>query len=1013
MAPNLTVVPEYRQVGVGRPDIALVVQGTPARAFVELKAISKPADPTRWRQHDKRQFERFKELSAWSTCNFHEFRLLSRGEQTGQAIVVPEIALRPNQNDANADQLISEHNFDGFLQLLGRLCASAGVEPIAQDAKQLANLLAHSARLIRGIIQDRLTELHAGENQHHALLQVRQTFRDVLYSHPEAGGYNAVDFDTLFSAAFAQTLAFGLLLVRESTGESVGSDSWQHMPEEHPLMRTTLRVLSEPEVIQDMGIGFDIICDTINCFAPELLAIGEDNHDPILYFYEDFLETFDPEAREKYGVYYTPIEVVRYMVGALDRILRDNLGTEGLQDPNVTILDPATGTGTFLLGIAERVRLNQAGAGEGMTALVLQDLASRMYGFELLVGPYAVAHYRLHHALRSAEGNGEPAGIPRLGVFLADTLAEPGAAAVAGPLGFMAEGMSEESREANRVKNEQSILAIIGNPPYRRLEEGENHTLVGDWMDELWDDLKEPVRDAGKGGQLNTFPELSVAFWRWSMWKLFEAENAPRRGVIAFITNRKFLTGWPYSGLRKMMRERFDRIEIIDLRGDVRTGERAGVERDQGIFNIMVGTSITLAVADGSKEEGVAADIFYHDCWEDGHFARRTKLDWLNETAEIGLIPNNIAVERDWLDDFRPQPFLNGQLVGLQDCFTFSLSGIQTKRDKFVYSFTRESLAARIENFTTLSDIEAKAAYPTTAAKPWNTARAQPFSENFLTLVAYRPMDRRWLYNHEKYIDRRRPELQNAWGNNNVCLYAMPGGTGAGPAVWCHGLLPDYHAFRGRGGYAFPMYDRRKGPNANNLSTNLITNLSAAYGEAVVPEDVFDCILCLLSASSYSLRFAEDLEDVFPHIPFPSSFETFHEAAQLGAEIRAVETFTRPPTEEFLPEALCQISTQPRGVLAHVDYADGEVVLCEDGSGIVTGIPEEIWMFSVSGYRLLPHWLESRIGQSVDLALVRELRDICGRITELLDLFATSDILLESTLDETLTREALGLDAEE
>jgi predicted helicase len=234
-----------------------------------------------------------------------------------------------------------------------------------------------------------------------------------------------------------------------------------------------------------------------------------------------------------------------------------------------------------------------------------------------LVGPYAVAHYRLHHALRHPRrDDGEPAEpleLPRLGVYLADTLAEPGAAAPAGPLGFVSEGIADERREANRIKAEQPILAIIGNPPYRRLLEGENHTLVGDWMDRIWDDLKGPVRNAGQGNQLNTFPELSVAFWRWAIWKVFEAENAPKRGVVAFISNRKFLTGWPYAGLRKMMRERFNRIEIIDLRGDVRTGERAGVDADQGVFNIMVGTAITIAIADGSKAEGSAADVYYHD----------------------------------------------------------------------------------------------------------------------------------------------------------------------------------------------------------------------------------------------------------------------------------------------------------------------------------------------------------------------------------------------------------------
>ena len=378
--------------------------------------------------------------------------------------------------------------------------------------------------------------------------------------------------------------------------------------------------------------------DTVNGFALDILAPRADGRDPILYFYEDFLQTFDPKARERFGVYYTPVEVVRYMVGALDRALRERLGTSGLADEKVHILDPATGTGTFLLGIAERLRRDVAERdGPGQAPPALRGLAGRMYGFELLVGPYAVAHYRLHHAL-SAGADGTPGAthLPRLGVYLTDTLAEPGSAAPAGPLGFVSDGIRDERVESNRIKTEQPILAIIGNPPYRRLKVGENETLVGRWMDSLWEDLKGPVKEAGQGNQLNTFPELSVAFWRWAMWKLFEAHNAPRRGVVAFITNRKFLTGWPYAGLRRMLRERFDRIEVVDLRGDVRKGEPASVGADQGVFNIKVGTAITLAIADGSKTAGAAAAVTYNDSWAHDLLPREAKFDWLTDGADAG-----------------------------------------------------------------------------------------------------------------------------------------------------------------------------------------------------------------------------------------------------------------------------------------------------------------------------------------------------------------------------------------
>lgn len=378
------------------------------------------------------------------------------------------------------------------------------------------------------------------------------------------------------------------------------------------------------------------------------------------------------------------------MVGALDRALREDLGTEGLSDDRVHILDPATGTGTFLLGVAERVRRDaEATHGEGQGRLALQGLLRRLYGFELLVGPYAVAHYRLHHAFistsRGEEALARPRAaqgtMPRLGVYLTDTLAEPGTAAPEGALGFVGDGIRDERTESNRVKNDQSILAIIGNPPYRRLEEGENRTLVGDWMDGIWDDLKAPVRNAGQGNQLNTFPELSVAFWRWSMWKLFEAPNAPQRGVVAFISNRKYLTGWPYAGLRKMLRERFDQIEIIDLRGDVRRGERAGVEGDQGVFNIQVGTAITLAIATGQKEAGAPARVTYNDAWTNNFLSRDQKLDWLLRSAAEAKQEGGIEVDRDWLDDMRPRPFMNGELVSLHETFVFAKSGMKSGND--------------------------------------------------------------------------------------------------------------------------------------------------------------------------------------------------------------------------------------------------------------------------------------------------------------------------------------------
>lgn len=1004
-ASDLSIVAEYTKPGIGRPDIALKRAGQNARAFIELKSPEKPDDPRRFRDpHDKAQFERFKMLPVWAITNFSHVRVFRRAEIVMAVDLVPPAALDPSTPDERADKLLAaKFDADAIAQALMLLALAE--PPPAPDPRALATNLAHAARLISNIIADRLAELSGEQNADAPLIIVRQEFRDVLYAHPQAAGYSAEKFDPLFAAAFAQTLAFGLLLAREASDRSIDQNAWQVIPEHHALMRTTLRVLSQEEILNEIGIGFDVILDCVNSFDPAIIAREEGKPDPILYFYEDFLAVFDPAARERYGVFYTPVEVVTYMVGALDRALRDSLKLEGVADPKVTILDPAVGTGTFLIGLAERLRSDViATSGPGMVASALENLTKRLFGFECLVGPYAVAHYRLTHALGAMRND------KRVGIYLADTLAEPGADAPEGRLGFVAGNIRKERRDADRVKRSHPILAIIGNPPYRRLESGETAELVGQWMNTIWDDLKAPVRDAGWGNQLNTFPELSVAFWRWALWKMFESEDAPKRGVIAFISNRTFLAGKPYSGLRAMLRERFDRIEIIDLRGDVRRGERAGVEGDQGVFNIQVGTAITLAMANGEKQGDALAQVFYTDTWERGLFSRQSKLDWLMEGAEQGTRPGQIAIERDRLDPFRPIPFQRQDWPSLSRVFLFKHSGMQTKRDHLVYGISEQNLSLKIQNFLQSSGKRAEELFHNSRDRFAADALRTKFDKKKIRRGAYRPLDIRRYYHDPVFVDFLRPELQAVWSNSNVGFYTLSEGAGFGPAVWCYGCIPDNNSFRGSyGGYAFPLRDNRPGRGPFNIDPDIMAGLSVAYAAAVKAEDVFDVVLCLLSASSYTTRFAEDLEDAFPHIPFPVDRNLFSEAAAIGREIRAVETFARAPRREFLNAKIARVETAPSGLLAASNWSEDGIRLCADGSGHVSQIPLAVWEFEVSGYRVVPRWLAGREGLPVDHDLLNGFRDLIGRVAELIHLFAEADLLLIRVLESTLSTHDLGL----
>ncbi|MBK8209130.1 MAG: N-6 DNA methylase [Rhodospirillales bacterium] len=998
---GLTVIAEYTTPKIGRPDLALKRSGTPVAAFIELKAPDKRIDPTKYKGHDKAQWERFCSLPTWALSNFREIVLYRRDHIEIDALpIVPKAALDIATSDTKAAKLIDGHSTDSFRAVFGSLAQAA--PPQATNAEEVAVNLAFAARLVRDIIKARLGELSGTAAAGAPLIQVREEFREVLYAHPKAAGYPDRDFNELFAGAFAQTLAFGLLLIREATGKTVDEKAYGSMPAVHPLLRSTLRVLMQEEIVSDMGAGLDVMLGTVNSTDPALLAKPKVGHDPILYFYEDFLGVFDPEAKKRFGVFYTPVEVVRFQVGAVERVLREQMTTEGLLDKQVTVLDPATGTGTYLVACVAAAAVTAGGSGPGMIAPALLDLAERVYGFELLIGPYAVAHYRLHHEMAAV-------GVPldhRLNLYLADTLAEPGAAAPLGKLGFIAQPMADERGAADQLKQSIPILAIIGNPPYRRLLVGETEELIGDWMAAKWEIFKKPVQDAGWGGELNTFPDLYIAFWRWALWKLFESPGATGRGIVCLITNRTFLAGHPYAGLRQAMRERFDKIEVFDLRGDLRRGARAGVEGDQGVFDIQAGTAITLAWATGKKEVTAPAEVVMHDAWTAGAFSRQQKLAWLQSGVTEGRLTGGVPIARGLLDDMRPAAFSGRDWMSLPDCFVFYSSGVQTKRDKFVYGFSRDEMMQRINLFREADEEAAKTMFHESRDRKIQPARAIAFDPKYFREVAYRPFDNRTLYNHRFYGDFLRTELQEVWGLGNVCFYAMPNGTGAGPAVWCHALLPDYHSFRGSyGGYGFPLYDRRPLGPPHNLRRSLISGLSKAYGVTVSPESIFDAMLCLLSARTYSALFAEDLEGAFPHVPFPRIASTFDEAATVGATIRELETFARAPASAF---KVAKMQTTAKRPIHASGWSEKGFTLCADGSGLITGITNEVWNFSISGYEVLPRWLRHREGESIDFQTGNAVLDLCARIAELLDLIGKADAILTAAIAEPLTKTALN-----
>lgn len=1006
------VLPEYRRPGLGRPDLAFALPNAPARAFIELKEPRKSIESRDLVGHDRAQFERFGELPLWALTNVVTIKLYKRATLVDEAPVLPEAAYDPATSEAEVERILERQDTAGLERILDALAQAQA--PTPADAREAAAVLAHAARLVREIV---LAQSRAGLDP--VSLEVRATFNETLFARAEAGGYDVRDMDQLFAGAFAQTLVFGLLLAKDAAAAAVDEHAYQHLPETtYPLLRGTLRALTLDEVRAMLGVGFEITLDAVNSIAPETLAL-RNGRDPMLYLYEDFLRVFDPAAVARYGVYYTPPEVVELMVAETERELQGALGTEGLLDDGVRLLDPACGTGTFMIGAADRAaRRAEAEYGPAMVGPALSAFAARMFGFELLVGPYTVAHYRMAREVLSRGG-----GVPPIPIYLTDTLAPPAdERRVDVHLGFMGAPMVTERLNADEVKRDGDILAIIGNPPYKRLKKGEIERLVGRTMNEQWEDLKRPVRDAGYGLSLNAFPDLCIAFYRWALWRLFEAEGARGRGVLAYVTNRTFLTSAGYGGLRQMLRERFDTIRIIDLRGNNRGALPATVGADDNVFNIEVGVCVLIATASGERQPG-SATVRYSDFWKQGAFRRRDKLELAARTAEALDALTYREVPGTGMARFKPPGFEGCNWPSVNELFRFRSNGVVTYRDDFSYATTREKLIARLQAWYAKPADEAAKEFKETRDRKAGPAHQTAFEPNLIHLVEYRPLDRRALYNRREFIDFPKEALQAAWGQENFGLMVLPSSTGAGPAIWSHGYLPDQHAFRGSyGGWIYPLIDPAIG--GSFVSGAVLAGLAVVYGGEIGAAQLYDAVLALLSATSYTTLFAHDLEDDFPHVPLPASRDLFNEAAAIGAQLRELQGFRREPPAAFRTARLhgdptgrvLGVPTPARAFRVDGD-GHGEIWLTRDGEVRIIGVSERVWRFAVSGYQLVYKWLKARDGEAMQgpegVRMLRGALDLVWRVEALITLNDEADEVLARAVDLTLTREELHLRAPE
>lgn len=1003
---------EARVERLGKPDFAVHTKGLPC-GYVELKAPGKGARPERYKGHDKRQWTRFKNLPNILYTDGNEWALYRDGKRTGKLVKISgDVTDDGKKAVAQKDALALMHLLKDFLKW----------EPIIpRGARQLAGLLAPLCRMLRDDV------IEALEIPGSALVRQAETWRKMLF--PEAS-------DRQFADAYAQTVTFALLLARSEGADALKiREAIDKLANNHALLSRALEVLTDALAKQEVSVSVEMLQRVIAQIPQGKLIPEEDGQssfyywendpagDPWLYFYEDFLAVYDPELRKDAGAYYTPVEVVRAQVRLIDELLSKKLRMPlGFADPGVITLDPAVGTGTYLLALIQHalsrvVKEQGTGAVSGQAA----GMADRIYGFENMVGPYAVAQLRVSRSLME-RGVKLPEGGP--GIYLTDTLESPHTEPSWAPAFYAP--MADQHKKALKIKDQEPVLVCLGNPPYDRHAATNEEEGTGGWV--RWGDKKmkemagppildsflEPARRAGHGVHLKNLYNLYVYFWCWALWKIFEHRKPAGPGIVSFITASSYLDGDAFVGMREYMRRQCDEIWILDLGGEGR-----GARREENVFNIQTPVAIALAVRYGEPKPKKPAKV---------HYARITgtreeKLKALEKVKTFASSKWTLCPE-GWQYHFRPKgkgEFFSWPL--LTDIFPWQHSGVQFKRtwpiaqDKdILLRRWKELLIAKdkADAFKETRDRKVNIQYPPLAGygSKGKTVSGLAVSATppSVEIYGYRSFDRQRVFADNRLGDYLRPSLWLAHGPKQVYFASLLYETlGNGPAITCSAWIPDLHYFSGRGAKdILPLY-RDHMVQQPNINPGLIKILEKNFGLAISPEDLAAYIYGILAHSSYTDLFFTELEKKELRVPLTKDRKLFAQVRDLGRKLLWLHTYG----ERFVPKGevpgqvpagaakcIAAVPDSPEGYPEEFSYNEPTKTL-HIGKGSFAPVAPEVFEFEVSGLKVVQSWLKYRRKKgagkkSSPLDDIRPERWTAEFTTELLNLLW----ILEATLKE-------------
>jgi predicted helicase len=998
LVPTIRATNEPKRQSCGAPDYILTKKDIPV-GFIEAKDIDDKDLEGAKKTGNKEQFDRYKaSLNNLIFTDYLDFHLYRDGQ------FITKIAIA-QISDKGIIPLTE--NFATFENLIKDFCTHVG--QTIKSSKKLAEMMAGKARLLSDVIEKALTS-DEEKHENSTLKDQMNAFREILIHDITPKG---------FADVYAQTITYGMFAARlhDPTLPTFSrQEAYELIPKSNPFLKKLFGYIAGLDLDDRIKWIVDSLVDIfLACNVEEILKnYGKSTkmEDPIIHFYEDFLSAYDPALRKARGVWYTPQPVVGFQVRAIDEILKTEFGiTAGIADNSkikikvnvqgkqveqevhrVQMLDPATGTGTYIAEVIKQIHKKFEGQ-EGLWSNYIENhLLPRLIGFELLMASYAMAHLQIDLLLK--ETGYKPTREQRLKIYLTNSLEEhhPDTGSL------FANWLSAEANEANYIKRDAPVMIVMGNPPYS----GESANK-GEWIMKLMEDYKKEPGGIEKLKEQNSkfINDDYVKFIRYGQH--FIEKNGS--GILAFINPHGFLDNPTFRGMRWHLLKTYDKIYTIDLHGNSKKKETApDGSVDVNVFDIMQGVSINIFIKTGKKKNDELGKVFHYDLFG----KREIKYDF--------LVNNNLnQIKFKELKYSKPHYFFIQKDLEIQkkyekgmsvnEMFSKNTLGIQTHRDSFVISLDKDKLTKQITDFYNLgiSNLDLISKYKIKETSEWqlDKKRKGSFDENLIIPIDYRFFDTRFIYYSNNLIDRDRRNIMQHLTNSNIALtISKQQSSSAFRHIFLSKNIQESCLISlqtKEGGYTFPLYLNPENKNQQtiyqsevrtpNLNSEIVKQIADNLGltftyeketnkGTFAPIDILDYIYAVLHSPTYREKYKEFLKIDFPRVPYPKDKDTFWTLVKLGGEIRQIHLLESTTVEKYIT----QYPIDGDNVVVKPKYQDNKVYI--NDTQYFNNVPQIAWEFFIGGYQPAQKWLKDRKDRKLEFDDILHYQKIVVALTE-------------------------------